>query len=499
MFLPRTSFKYRIVFLIGSVIVVLMSAISSVLLFQWRGFIMTKETDNAIAVSRTFSATILDAMIFEEKSAVQKENILGMYVDNFIGGIDAVRYVALYNRDGECILTRVRHAEGGGADGGVVDTAAGHVLARSAPLVEQCVIRRDERLGWVMETHLAIISYGRVWGSVGIGFDAAHIRTEIQNAFFLLFVANMLITSAVLVILFVLIQRVTASLEQLVSQIDKIDFMSDIDITLPAQNDEVGFLFTRFGRMVERLEGSKKDLERAQQQIYQAEKLASIGRLASGVAHQVNNPLNGIRSCIYAIQQDPSNHTQTAAYLGLISEGILTIESVVKKLLGFARQEAHSDDIIDINTPILQVTGLFDLRLKEKNIAVALSLSGSPCRARIDSHLFQEVFMNLLLNSYDAVESGGTIEITTGTRGNTHVVMTIRDTGCGIDPADMKTIFDPFFSTKPEGTGTGLGLSVCLGIVESHNGTIGVQSVPGEGTAFTITLPQADDNETAYH
>ena len=101
MFLPRTSFKYRIVFLIGSVIVVLMSLISSVLLFQWRGIIVTKQTENAVAVARTFTATVLDAMIFEEKSAVQKENILGMYVDNFIGGIGNVRYVAIYNKEGD--------------------------------------------------------------------------------------------------------------------------------------------------------------------------------------------------------------------------------------------------------------------------------------------------------------------------------------------------------------------------------------------------------------
>ncbi len=483
MFLPRTSFKYRIVFLIGSVIVVLMSLISSVLLFQWRGIIVTKQTENAVAVARTFTATVLDAMIFEEKSAVQKENILGMYVDNFIGGIGNVRYVAIYNKEGDCLLTRLRNP--------VADSAYVPILAQPPAAVDESIIRNDPRIGWVLEISLAIVSYGRSWGSVVIGFDAQGIRDELQNVFLLLFMATMIITSAVLIILFTLIQRVTSSLEQLVSQIDKIDFVSDIDIALPAQNDEIGFLFTRFGRMVERLDSSKKDLERAQQQIYQAEKLASIGRLASGVAHQVNNPLNGIKSCLYAIQQDPADAAQTQTYLGLISEGILTIESVVKKLLGFARQQAPSDDVIDITTQIHQVTQLFDLRLKEKNIAVILSLDTSPCRVKIDTHLFQEVFMNLLLNSYDAVETGGTIEIRTGARGEASVYISIRDTGCGIQPSDLHRIFDPFFSTKPEGMGTGLGLSVCLGIVESHNGTIDVRSIPGSETLFTITFPRA--------
>lgn len=491
MFFQKTSLKYRVVFLIGSVIVVLMSVISSVLLFQWRNIIVTKQTENAIAVSGTFTATVLDAMIFEEKSAVLKENVLGMYVDNFIDGIENVRYVAIFNRDGECLLARMRNP--------AADSAFLSILSRTSPTVEACFIRNDARIGWIQEVDRTILSYGRSWGCVVIGFDAQGIRDEIQNAFFLLFIATMVITVAVLLILFTLIQRITSSLEQLVSQIDKIDFVSDIDISLPAQNDEVGFLFTRFGRMVERLEGSKKEVERAQQQVYQAEKLASIGRLASGVAHQVNNPLNGIKSCIYAMQQQPSDIAQTQMYLGLITEGILTIESVVKKLLGFARQEATSDAVIDINTPISQVAQLFDLRLKEKNISVSLSLGESPCYARIDSHLFQEVIMNLLLNSYDAVESGGRIDISTGTHENGSTFMSIRDTGCGIDEGDVKKIFDPFFSTKPEGTGTGLGLSVCLGIIESHNGTICVNSTPGKETLFTITLPKASAHENPYH
>ena len=107
--------------------------------------------------------------------------------------------------------------------------------------------------------------------------------------------------------------------------------------------------------------------------------------------------------------------------------------------------------------------------------------------------------MNLLLNSYDAVGNGGIIQMATGNKSASSVFMRISDNGCGINQNDLKRIFDPFFTTKEVGTGTGLGLSVCMGIIESHGGTIEVQSIEGNGTSFTITLPRADADEITDH
>ena len=491
MFAPRSSLKTRILFLIGSVVVVLMLLISSVLLLQWRSNIMKKQTESAVAVSRTFAVTVIDAMIFEEKSVIQKEDLLSTYVENFIARLGTVRYVALFDANGAPILTRVQDAAMPGS------VESGRVF--SAMLDEGTIIRRDPQFGWILEADLALVSSGKVWGTAVIGFDAQSIRNEIQEVFFILLFATVVITSVVLLILFYSIQYLTSSLETLVQQIDKIDFISNVDVTLPVQNDEIGFLFSRFELMVDRLEYSKKELEQAQKQIYQAEKLASIGRLASGVAHQVNNPLNGIKSCLYAIQQEPFNAVQAKNYLDLINEGITSIETVVKKLLGFARQRSISEDVVDINESIMQVIRLFDLRLREKNIEITASLAEVICAVRIDTHLIQEVIMNLLLNSYDAVENGGAITITTGIDDQECVFIRIRDTGSGIQQADLKKIFDPFFTTKAEGTGTGLGLSVCLGIIESHGGHITVHSIPEMETNFTITLPQAPSHEITHH
>jgi two-component system, NtrC family, sensor kinase len=491
MFTLRSSLKTRILLLIGSVVVLLMLLISSVLLLKWRELIIQKETENALSISRTFAVTVIDAMIFEEKSVVQKENILDTYVDNFVNSLKSVQYVALFDRNGASILQTVR------GEGGLAERSADRDFPPQTD--ERVTIRRDPQFGWILEVNLPFIFSGKHWGTASIGFSAQPLRDEIQSVFYLLLFATILITSIVLIILFFFINRMTSSLEKLVREIDKIDFVSDVDISLPSQNDEIGFLYHHFRLMMDRLDVSKKELEQAQRQIYQAEKLASIGRLASGVAHQVNNPLNGIRTCLYAIQQNPGDQGQARQYLGLIDEGITNIETVVKKLLGFARQQSTSDHVISINDSITTVTNLFDLRLKEKNIETVLELAADAGSVRIDHHLFQEVVMNLLLNSYDAVGNGGVIQVATGNKDNSSVFMRIQDNGCGISQSDLKRIFDPFFTTKEIGTGTGLGLSVCMGIIESHGGTIVVQSTEGAGTSFTITLPRADADENSDH
>lgn len=479
MFRLKSSLKTRILFTTGIVIVALMLIISVIILIKWRAIIIQKQTENAFSVAKTFSVTVVDALIFEEKSVYQKENILDSYIDNFIRFLGNVKYVTVSDQNGTEITSRFIN--------GFNSTDALTSRAGTAPNTVH--ITKHKYYGWILQCNLPIELSGKKWGNVSIAFDAQPIRDEISSLFFMLLGATIVLTSFILSILYLLINRLTYSLGQLVSEIDKIDLMTDTSIALPEQNDEIGFLYYHFGLLKKRLDISKAELENAQKQIYQAEKLASIGRLASGVAHQVNNPLNGIKSCIYAIKKDPSNRAQVKEYLGLISEGIESIETVVKKLLGFARQQPQSSAVIDINESIEKVVNLFDYRLKDNRISISLDLSDDLSPVKIEYHLFQEVIMNFLLNSFDAIEKEGNIIIRTENNEDDKVLIEITDNGAGIDPEIQKKIFDPFFTTKDIGIGTGLGLSVCLGIIESHNGKIELESRPGAGTKFTIYLP----------
>jgi signal transduction histidine kinase len=228
----------------------------------------------------------------------------------------------------------------------------------------------------------------------------------------------------------------------------------------------------------------------AQHQIYQAEKLASVGRLAAGVAHEVNNPLNGIRFCVHGIQADPSNPEQTARYLGLINEGLQHIESVVQKLLGYARHQPTSFGAVNLNEPLNRVLELLGFQIREKEIRTEVALDPNLPSIRADANLIQEMLMNLVLNSIDAVEVGGRIRVRTGVDSDDRLYVLVTDDGSGIAPEHLQQIFEPFFTTKDTGQGTGLGLSVTLGIVELHQGEIRVHSTPGTKTTFTVLFPQ---------
>ncbi len=487
----RSSLRTRILLLTGTVVVLLMLVISFILLFKWREIIIQKEADNAAAVSKTFAVTVLDAMIFEQTSEYRKEFILETYVENFIQRMGNVTYVEILDRTGMPII-RIP-----GEPGNTSPLLFDHRQVSRG--VQETVIYENPVCGWTVEVTQPLFFSRTYWGNARIGFNAQPVRDEISSVFFLLLSSTITVTSIVLLILYVSINRMTASIERLVRAIDSIDFSSDAVIDAPRQQDEIGYFYRHFILLQERLDNSKRALEQAQQQIYHAEKLASIGRLASGVAHQVNNPLNGIKSCLYAIKRNPADTMKSLEYLELINEGIESIEVVVKKLLGFARQQPVSEQLIAVNDAIRKVTSLFELRLKEKQIEVRLELQEGLAPVRIDDHLFQEVVMNLLLNSYDAITRNGVITFTTGQQPNGMVFMSITDNGEGISPTDQKKIFDPFFTTKAVGTGTGLGLSVCMGIIESHGGRIDVRSTPNTATTFTIHLPADHEEETAHH
>ncbi len=486
MFNIRSSLRIRILVLTGSVISLLMLLISFVLLFQWRSIIIQKETENASSISKTFAVTVVDAMIYEEKSLYKKESILETYVENFILRLGNVTYVSIIDKNDAAIIQQTNHPNN-------VPLQPITIPNKNRQTETKIYDHRD--FGWTLEIQQPILLSQKYWGLVIIGFDAEPIRSEIRLVFFFLLSSTIFVTAIVLAILYVLINRITNSMEKLVHAIDSIDFSNEQQLDFSAQQDEIGFFYHNFKLLQERLDNSKKELERAQQQIYQAEKLASIGRLASGVAHQVNNPLNGIKSCLYALKQNPADKKKTEEYLELINEGIDNIEMVVKKLLGFARQQSSaSEQTIHSNDAIRKVVQLFELRLKEKMIHVSLNLAESIALVKIDYHLFQEVIMNLILNSYDAITANGQITISTLQTNASSILITIRDNGEGIAADDLKKIFDPFFTTKDVGTGTGLGLSVCLGIIEAHGGTITVQSAPNVETVFTITLPAYYEN-----
>ena len=237
------------------------------------------------------------------------------------------------------------------------------------------------------------------------------------------------------------------------------------------------------------------DRKRMEQQLILSEKMAAIGEVAAGVAHEINNPLDGLINCILRIKRDPENTHQTKEYLDLMEEALRRIESTVKQLLDFSRHHELSLTPLSLNDVVHEVVRLIEYSAQEKGINIEKRFCSNLALILGDKHLLEQVVLNLALNAVAAMPDGGTLILQTGTvkpdafREAQMVYVRVTDTGIGIPHAIQDRIFDPFYTTKISEKGTGLGLSVSDRIVRQHDGTLELESKYGQGSAFTVNLP----------
>ncbi|MEK6786855.1 MAG: PAS domain S-box protein [Nitrospirota bacterium] len=236
-----------------------------------------------------------------------------------------------------------------------------------------------------------------------------------------------------------------------------------------------------------------KKLER---QIRNAEKLASIGQLAAGVAHEINNPLGGILNCLYNLRKGTLSPARQEEYWTSMEHGVRRVQKIVRQLLDFSQQHEPAFSPADINRIVGQVLGLTTHLFASNRIHLETFPTHDLPSVMVDRHMIEQVLMNLILNAVQAMRNGGVLTIRTSVAEGICRVE-VSDTGSGIPASVLPRIFDPFFTTKGEGEGTGLGLSVNLGIVERHGGKILVESEVGKGTTFTLCLPVSRDRSFA--
>lgn len=264
--------------------------------------------------------------------------------------------------------------------------------------------------------------------------------------------------------------------------------------------DEIDVLADSFNAMIGRLEDAYSDLQTAQQKLFQSEKMAVIGTLASGLAHEINNPLAGIQSCLRRIEKAPENIKQNSKYLSLMAEATERIERVVNGMLEFARKQDYKFQQVDMGEVLEKALLLVGYRLESSRIAVRKDIPrGLPKIWGSANHL-EQVLVNLIINAIDSIEENcfadGYCERWLKFSINTHdgnLELSVHDSGKGIPSDKLDRIFDPFYTTKQIGKGTGLGLALSLNIIRAHNGQIDVQSRPGQGATFTISLPVKKD------
>ena len=254
-------------------------------------------------------------------------------------------------------------------------------------------------------------------------------------------------------------------------------------------SDEVGQLCQAIDAVAGALAEREERLERVtREQVGRSEQLAAIGRLAAGVAHEINNPLTGVLTFAHLLLEKANLTAQDREDLNLIIRETTRAAGIVRSLLDFARERPVAKVPLDVNEVVRHTVRLLAHREAFQQMIIMDDLSEGLPKVQADANQIQQVLLNLALNACEAMPNGGVLTLITTARDD-KVQIKVVDTGCGIRPEHINRIFDPFFSTKPVGKGTGLGLSVSYGIVAQHGGTLEVESEEGAGSTFTITLP----------
>jgi signal transduction histidine kinase len=286
------------------------------------------------------------------------------------------------------------------------------------------------------------------------------------------------------------------------------------DLSGPVQvktHDELGELAASINDMCTQLSASRRQLEEetaardaASQQLRHADRLRTVGRLASGIAHELGTPLNVVAGRADLIASGRLGEDEVKTSAKTIKSEAARMTTIIRQLLDFARRSTPHRSPIDVRRLVRESTELLSSLAQKQRVQLSIAPSDEPMFASVDSGQIRQVLTNLIVNAVQAMPDGGNVEISLARRRMTlpetdnategeYVALTVSDDGPGIEQEDLDQIFEPFFTTKGVGEGTGLGLSIAHGIVQEHGGWIDVTSTPGEGTSFLVYLPWESD------
>ena len=444
---------------------------------------------------------------------------------NAVGKQQDIEWVRVFNKEG-----KIMYSTNKGEIGSVLDKnaeACYRCHQAEAPLVKLNGPDRSRILN-AKDGHRILATIEPLYNEPTCSTAACHAHPESQRVLGVLDVAMSLaptdrlireralilaafglgtIALVCLLVAFTLHRYVGRPVRRLLTGTQKIasgEFAHRIPVT---GNDEIAELARSFNRMSEslgkayaelqalastleqRVAQKTQELQTAQRQVIRAEKLASLGRMAAGVAHELNNPLTGVLTFAHLVARKVPSDSQEMADLRVIIGETNRCARIIRDLLQFARETEPHQKPEDLNEIIRQTLLILQPQALFHDIRVQMRLADNLPAVVVDAGQIRQVLMNILLNAAEAMPEEGELIIMTAAEPEGKVALSITDNGCGISRENLGKIFDPFFTTKDPGKGTGLGLAVSLKLIESHGGTIEAASEVGKGSTFRVVLP----------
>jgi signal transduction histidine kinase len=408
--------------------------------------------------------------------------------------------VTIFDRDGRAVVPQ--------EEAPVVNARALRVMERDQP--------EDEVAAGAYAYRLPLHHRGRVAGGLELRIDLASLVPRDLPKLAALIAGAVLLLFALLVGVFSR-TAIGRPIDQLMGGMDHV-IKGDLTVALPLdRNDEIGRIAYRFNEMTAQLRDAQEEIRRSadakltlEQRLRSSEKLATIGQLSAEIAHEVGTPLNVIGGRARALERKAEQPAEVRKNSQIIADQAERITKIIQQMLDLSRGRIPEKTEVDLARTLGDALAFLEYQTERAGIEVARRIDAALPRVKGDGDGLQQVFINLILNAVQAMRGGGTLEV--GARAEHRrkegldlappqefVVVEIRDSGPGIPEAEHAQIFEPFYSTKPRGEGTGLGLTVVHGIVKDHDGWIEVENARPHGTLFRVYLPVEEHPATVPH
>lgn len=466
---------------LATAVILAASLVGNRLVFAYvRDQLHDKVRREAVVLAESMARSFLHTLIYEDLGLVQEAGLLQQHIEDVVSRPDmAVRFVEVVNPRSQVI------AHSGYRWYGRVDSSVAQRYGADLQETRTAVAERDAER--VLEVAAPLRIASRSWGVLVLAVSLVPVEHELEHFAIRLWMLTVAAIAVSVPLAFLVARALARPVKRLAIAMSQVgpDLSTDLRVD---RLDEIGLLQSSFLGMLERLRQAQLEQEQTRKAMLRAEKLASVGALASGVAHEVNNPLGGIRNCLAQLEAYPDDRERRLEYMGLMGRALDRIEQVVRGLLDFSGRSELEVVPVSLEQTIRSTLELARYRLDSSHIECCVEVEPDLPPVMGDRHHLEQVLVNLVLNAADTMEGGGQLYLRAFRQGGS-VGVCVQDSGPGV-PAELgERVFDPFFSTKEVGRGTGLGLTVSLSIVRAHGGDLSYTNSPGGGAAFTILLP----------
>jgi signal transduction histidine kinase len=472
--------QYKFILITTLAIISIMSILGYWAVRRERNILYAEVERQGRLLGDTLAIPIINDLIYERLGLVEEGGLLDNYILEIFSRQDVdLLYIAILDEEGR-VISHNNITEYG--------KVYSDPLTQRAVQAEETVIQQYSGAEHnVLDFGVPLLISKKRWGTLKFGISLEKVEHEAFATIKRIIVFTIVLLVAGFAIILLLSKRFISPITQLASTMEQTrgDYL-DVRVDVKG-SDELAVLGKRFNSMIERIKQANEELRKTHEKLIQSEKLASVGILAAGVAHEINNPLGGLFNCLEMLKRNPDNTELRERYLELIREGLERIESTVSKLLWMSKKHEHAPVLVNIRNAVESVYSFVEYKIKKGKIMFVNEVPVD-LHLVIDVHDVQQMLINLFINAIHAMRDGGRLSVR-GYKEGSSVKIEVKDTGHGIAQENIGRIFDPFFTTNATGEGTGLGLWLTYEIVRNYNGEIAVESEAGKGSRFIISFP----------